>query len=304
MRVSDSNMFQNAIRNMADAQERLVQLQERTSSQKAYSQSSDNPGSVSQVLTLQTSLQASQAYQSAAQSTQGWLDATDSAFDGLTDRLTSAITTVTKGLNDTIDDTTRAKTLAPQLDSILHNAVDQANTSYLGKYIFSGFQVSTPTFTYNTTTKLVDYNTPDPAGNPEIQFRDLGPGQTIGVNIMGDAAVKPILDAITHARDALDPASGVFDHAALEASLGELNTAMDNLNTYRTQNGVRQQQVQTFLDQMDQTQSTIKGLISNKQDSSLAESIMLLQQQQTVYQAVIEVGQRAISTVNLFDMLR
>jgi flagellar hook-associated protein 3 FlgL len=304
MRVSENSLINNAIRNMGDAEERYAQLQQRASSQKAFQQVSDSPGVVSQVLSLRSSLQASQSYQATAQSTQGWLDANDTAFQGLQDLATSAIKTVTSGLTDTVSDSDRKDSLAPELDSILQNAVDMANTDYNGKYIFSGYQVTQKTFTYNTTTKVVDYNTPDPGGIPEIQHRDLGPGQTIAVNYMGDTAVKPLLDAITHARDALAPASGVFDRTVLDASLTELKNAMDNMSTYETQNGVHQRQVSTFLDQMDTTQTQINSLLTNKEDVSLAESITQLQQQQTVYQAVLEVGNRAISTLNLFSMLQ
>jgi flagellar hook-associated protein 3 FlgL len=304
MRVSENSLINNAIRNMGDAEERYYQLQQRASSQKTFQQVSDNPGVVSQVLSLRSSLQASQAYQSTAQSTQGWLDTNDNAFKGLADLATTAISTVTQGLTDSANDTVRKDTLAPQLDSILQNAVDLANSDYNGRYIFSGYQVSQRTFTYNTTTKVVDYNTPGPAGTPEIQLRDLGPGQTIAINFMGDTAVKPLLDAITHARDALAPASGVFDRTQLSASLDELKNAMDTMGTYQTQNGVRQRQVTTFLDQMDTTQTEIKSLLTDKEDVSMAESITQLQHQQTVYQAVLEVGQRAISTLNLFNLLQ
>jgi hypothetical protein len=36
----------------------------------------------------------------------------------------------------------------------------------------------------------------------------------------------------------------------------------------------------------------------------MAEAISNLRNQETVYQSVLEVGQRAISTMSLFDMLR
>jgi len=47
-----------------------------------------------------------------------------------------------------------------------------------------------------------------------------------------------------------------------------------------------------------------KSLLSEKEDTNMAEGIALLANQQTTYQAVLEVSQRAISALSLFDYLR
>jgi flagellar hook-associated protein 3 FlgL len=305
MRVSENNMVQGAIQNIGDAEERLLALQNRTSSTKAFFAVSDNPGVVSQTITLRTSLQASEAYQSTAQTTDGWLTANDTAYAGLADLLTKAMTTLRKGLNDTYSDTERVNTFAPELQSELKNVVDIGNTTYLGKYIFSGYKITQQTYTIDDATNTITYNTAPAAGTTETMYRDLGPGQKIAINTTADQVIKPILDALTAARDAMAPTGGAaYDPATATAALTGLQNAMDNLSKYQTQNGVRMRQVSSFLDQMTATQTEIKSLLSDKEDANMAESIMLLQQQETVYKAVLEVGQRAISTLNLFDYLQ
>jgi flagellin-like hook-associated protein FlgL len=47
-----------------------------------------------------------------------------------------------------------------------------------------------------------------------------------------------------------------------------------------------------------------QSLLSENEDINLAESIALLANQQTTYEAVLEVSQRAISALSLFDYLR
>ncbi len=305
MRVSENNMIQGAIQNIGDAEERLLALQNRTSSGRAFQFVSDNPGVASQTITLRTTLQASQAYQSTAETTDGWLSANDTAYASLAELMTKAMTTVRQGLNDTYSDTERQNSFAPELQSMLKNAVDIGNSSYIGKYIFSGFQITQQTYTYDDATDTITYNTAPAVGTTETMYRDLGPGQKIAINATGDQVIQPILDALSNAREAMAPTGGAaYDPAALTAALTELNNAMDNLSKYQTQNGVRMRQVTSFLDQMTQTQTEIKGLLSEKEDTSMAESIMLLQQQKIVYQAALEVGQRAISTLNLFDYLQ
>jgi hypothetical protein len=47
-----------------------------------------------------------------------------------------------------------------------------------------------------------------------------------------------------------------------------------------------------------------ESLLSENEDINLAESIALLANQQNTYEAVLEVSQRAISALSLFDYLR
>jgi hypothetical protein len=44
-------------------------------------------------------------------------------------------------------------------------------------------------------------------------------------------------------------------------------------------------------------------VLSQKQDANLAEAISMLKNQETSYQVVLEVSQRAISALTLFDYL-
>ncbi|MGB9586319.1 MAG: hypothetical protein ACPL7A_02730, partial [Anaerolineales bacterium] len=70
-----------------------------------------------------------------------------------------------------------------------------------------------------------------------------------------------------------------------------------------TTNGARQRQVRLAKDRLEKAQIELKSLLSAKEDTNMTEAISYLQHQQTVYQTVLEVGQRAISAMSLFDLL-
>ena len=59
----------------------------------------------------------------------------------------------------------------------------------------------------------------------------------------------------------------------------------------------------TVTERIEKTQLEIKSLLSKKEDVNMAEAIVNLRRQETVYQSVLEVGHRAISAMSLFDML-
>jgi flagellin-like hook-associated protein FlgL len=45
-------------------------------------------------------------------------------------------------------------------------------------------------------------------------------------------------------------------------------------------------------------------LLNKKEDTNMAEAISKLTNQQTIYQATLQVGQRAIAMATLFDYLK
>ncbi len=66
------------------------------------------------------------------------METSDLALSQLTEIITKVTTIITKGLTDTISADERATSLAPELEMILENAIGIANSSHMGKYIFSG----------------------------------------------------------------------------------------------------------------------------------------------------------------------
>jgi flagellin-like hook-associated protein FlgL len=63
-------------------------------------------------------------------------------------------------------------------------------------------------------------------------------------------------------------------------------------------------EVQSATEYLVSTQTEAQSLLSKKEDANMAESISLLRNQETTYQAVLEVSQRAVSALSLFDYLK
>ena len=116
----------------------------------------------------------------------------------------------------------------------------------------------------------------------------------------GDQALDGFLQNLALASNALiqnDPAS-------LQTILGNLKSSLDTMDQYRTANGARLSQVQAATNFLDEVKTETQSLISENDDTNIAEGISLLTSQQTTYQAVLEVSQRAISALSLFDYLK
>ncbi len=298
MRVTQKLMMDNAIHYMDDNLQRLNSLQEKVASGKQFQRPSDNPSGVAAVLGLRSTLETSQAFLNTAQVTNDWMSSTDFSLGQMSDVAKRAISLAMEGVSDTQGPGER-QALAAELDTVLKQAVEIGNTSNQGNYLFAGFKTTTPPFTLVDSNSDGEYDSVTYNGDAGVILRNIGPGQSITQNVNGDAAFSPLFAAIISARDALN--SG--DKTAIQTALGQLQSASDNLNGAITTNGARQRQVQAAMDRIGKTQTELKSLLSQKEDVNMAEAISQLSNQETVYQAVLEVGKRAISVVNLFDLM-
>ncbi len=296
MRISDSMATNNAIAYMNANKERLTALQNLVASGKQFQSASDNPARAAASLTLKSSLQSGQNYLNNASEINAWMQTSDLAISQLSDLITKANTAITKGLSDTIGASERSSALAPEVEMLLENAISVANTSHMGKFVFAGYQTDVKPYEASTADPdVINYR-----GDGGIMQHDLGPGQSISTNVDASPAFTALFNALVSAKNALLN----NDRNELNASLTNLKTAENLVGEVRATNGARMRQVNSAINHLDKTNLTLKSLLSEKEDVNMAEAIAMMQGQETTYQAVLEVGQRAISALNLFDFLQ
>jgi flagellar hook-associated protein 3 FlgL len=308
MRITQRLMAENAIHHMSDNMERLSKLQTKLSTGKQFQVASEDPARASTSLSLRSNLQTLESYADTADTTQNWMTATDHAFDQLNDIGVRATNLILRGINDTLSGSERANSLAKEMQSLLERAVELGNTSVNDQYIFSGYQVNSKAFEMvDSTTTLLDYQgvafTPKVVnylGDTGVMQRNLGPDQSVTLNVRGDQAIIGVLQNLTLASNALTQ----NDTASLQPLLTSLRSSLDTLGEYRTLNGTRMRQVESATSFLETMQIETKSLLSQNEDMNMAEGIALLANQQTTYDAVLQVGQRAISALSLFDYMK
>ncbi len=307
MRITHRMMTENVTNSMSENLENLSKLQSRLSKGKQFQVASDDPARASTSLSLRSNLQTLESYAGTAETTRNWMTATDNAFDQLNDIGIQATNLILRGLNDTISGSERANSLAKEMQTLLNQAVELGNSSENNQYIFSGYQVNSKAFELvDATTTLLDYQgvafTPKVVnylGDAGIMQRNLGPDQSVSLNVRGDQAINGLLQNLIQAGNALMQ----NDTASLQPLLTNLRSALNTMDEYRTSNGAHLRQVESASDSLVKMQTETKGLLSQNEDLNIAEGIALLANQQTTYEAVLQVGQRAISALTLFDYM-
>jgi flagellar hook-associated protein 3 FlgL len=318
MRITNLMMTENAIQNMADSREKINKLQSNLASGKQFQVPSDDPTRASASLSLRSHLETLESYTDTAEMTQSWMTASDNAFDQLEQLAVRANNLILRGLNDSLSSSERAISLGSEMQTLINEAIEIGNTSVNGQYIFSGYQVNQKAFELtDSATPLTDYQgnpfTPKVVnylGDTGTMQRNLGPDQSVTLNVRGDQAILGFLQNLVQASNALkqnnikDTGDPVTDPLTLESTLTALKSSLDTLDQYRTSNGARMRQVDSAANFLESVKLETKSLLSDNEDTNMAEGIALLANRQTTYEAVLEVSQRAISALSLFDYLR
>jgi flagellin-like hook-associated protein FlgL len=204
----------------------------------------------------------------------------------------------------------RASSLGVEMQALVQQAIDIGNTSNNGLFIFAGYQVDKKPFDLaNAGTTFTDvYGKTQPnrivtyAGDSGTMERSLGPEQKVTLNVPGDPAIKRFIQTLVQASEAL--VKRPYDSASLQKSLTDLQSSLGVLDQNRTSFGARFRQVESAADYLDQIKLETQNLLSKKEDANVAEAIVSLANEKTTFQAVLEVSQRAISSLSLFDYIQ
>lgn len=299
MRVTNRMITENSINYMSDALEELHSLQQKNSTQKKFQLASEDPVAASLSMDLKSTLTSIEGYEKATTSANDFMTANEMAFQKVDDLATRATTLIIKGLNDAMGPEERANAIAEDLNGIIQEAVDAANTNHNGQYIFAGIQVGQPTPPY----QIPDNTNPVPTLAAPIDGsmqRTIGPNKTVSMNYHADDVFGGFMSALVDARNALKN----NDMNALRTSLAALQSSTTIVDQNRALNSTRMRQIEVASDYLANTKIETQSLISQNEDINLAEGISMLKSQETTYQVVLEVSQRAVSTMNLFDYLK
>ncbi|MBM4423051.1 MAG: flagellar hook-associated protein 3 [Chloroflexi bacterium] len=300
MRITDRMISDDTMANVARNKERLAELQAQASSGKRIIDPHDDPAGAGQVLSLRTSLAANETYLRNIHSSKEWLSATESALQNVVTVLQRALSNARQDASDN-----ERATLASHVDGLIDDALTQFNARYRDAYLFAGFQTNTQPFvTVGSPVTAVNMAGAPPASNG-VRTVEMERGQTVAVNVVNDAAgqfgafASNVFNALITLRDDLN-ANNVN---AIGADIATLQTALDGVTAVIGDIGARQQRLTDARTRLERVQLGLRDFLNRTEDANLAETIMHLSEQDTVYKASLRAAAQ-IGRTNLFDFLR
>lgn len=295
MRVTFATKFDKATYNINKHQEDISYLSNAMSSGKRLQSPHDDPAAWSQAMDIKQGIKELTAFGKNMDFVMGWSQSTNSALGQFEDLLTRAKQTAMKAVSQST--TTEQDADYQTVKQITDTALSLANSQHGNSYIFSGRSTSTPSFESGT----FDYQ-----GDTDPFEVRIGKNAHETVNLDGQTVfftdpTDPNSN-ILKTLDDLATAIQAGDISTIQNQIGALDDAFDHIASMQATVGARMADLQQRQDILESVKIDNQDLLSNTEDSNIAEVITNLQQKQTALQATLQ-STAFLKNLNLTNFL-
>lgn len=292
MRVTQSMLSNNMLRNLSTSYSKMGTLQEQINSGKKITRPSQDPVVAIKGIGYRTDLGKVEQYQRNLGEVHNWLDSSDDALDKVGIALIRVQELVTDAANDSKTPEDREKIKA-EITQIKEQIRDMANTKVGEKYIFSGTKTLTPLFNGTAFETATGVN-----GDVNIEVYD---GVEIKVNTNGKKMFEDIDTMMNSIETAFGTATTTGD--TIGGFLTTINSNQNVVLGFRADIGARQNRVDMMENRLGTQEVIVTKQLSNNEDIDYEKAITELITQESIHSAALSVGARIIQP-SLVDFLR
>lgn len=302
MRISNNMLINNMMLSLSNNLNRTQKYQYQLATGKKIRLPSDDPIVASKALKLRTDVAEILQYKRNTDDAISWMDITESTMQQMTEvlhRFKDLTNQAANGTN-TADDLQKIKA---ETDQLRKQIINLANSTYAGRYIFSGYKTDKPLLNDDGTFNI------DIDNNEQLMY-EIGIGDFINVNVPGSDLFNS--GSLANAGDKSNFVD-VFDKVltainnddkdALSSLLGDIDEQLNNLLRVEAGLGARMNRVELTANRLDDDNVNFTSLMSKNEDVDIAEAIMNLMNEENVYNASLATGARVIQP-SLVDFLK
>lgn len=319
MRITNKYMTDRIISGIQLNLSNLARSQEQLSTSKRLLRPSDDPNVMGQFLSIKSTLSYMEQYNRNIDDGLSYLNMNDAVMGTLGDLLAKANEYIVQAANDTYSAEDRAA-IAEQIDKMIDQVVDLANSSVGDKYIYAGTKNSSPPFKrdgdtiiYSGDTNEVrrevlagtDYRIDSPgittSGTPGVfgTATDKGDGTyTVSdgssLPATGDGIFKVLFDL----RNRLNN----NDTDGIQNSIDDIKQEKDHLLQYRVQVGARTSHFESLKNMLEDQEIKLTENLNNIEGADMERLSIEYSQQLLAYQASLAAGSKILQ-VSLLDFL-
>jgi flagellar hook-associated protein 3 FlgL len=289
-RITNQMTSQMTLAGIESALDRVDTTQQELSSGKSINQPSDNPSGTALALQLNTDLSNLTGYSNNVTDGTGWATAQSSALTDVTNsvqRIRELTLEAANGSQTTAD----MQASAQEVNQLIDQIKQDANTQYNGQYVFSGSATSTAPYQSGSTDTY--------GGNTGQVTRTIGPNTSLTVNsnlsgVLGNGQTvsgQPAGDGLllnTLRNIADDMQSG--NSSGLNADLSSLDTNLNSLNGLSANVGAVQDRLTMASSRIQTLQTSDTQVLSNTQDADMATTEINFSTEQAALQAALQAG--------------
>ncbi|WP_394188501.1 flagellar hook-associated protein FlgL [Paenisporosarcina quisquiliarum] len=294
MRVTQSMLSGNMLRNLSNSYTKMGELQNQITTGKKVNRPSDDPVVAMKGIALRSSLEKVEQFQRNLGEVHNLLDSSDDALDKVGSAMQRVNELMVQASSDTTTNDDREK-IESEISQIRTHIQNISNTKVGNKYIFSGTKTTTP---LHDGTNYTDPSDPALMKSVEIEVFD-GVKLKVNTNVIDvfneiDVKLKEISDLMV---------AGNSTGSDYSQFLKDISDQMDNILTTRADIGARQNRAELMENRL-QSQSVIATKqMSENEDIDYEKSITEMITQESVHRAALSVGAKIIQP-SLADFIR
>ena len=310
-RITNFMMVNRNLRYINNNMNSMQKTQQQISSGKMIHAPSDDPIGTINSLSTRNEIRKVEQYQDNISNAMGFLEHTSSVLTQVEDILLEIKTIAENGSSEVTTSAERTA-FAFQVDQLLEELIQSANSKFGGKFIFggtetlSGTQANSAPFNAQLSGSKISQVIQNPDGiNGQIQTL-VGDGKSIVINLAGDAIFQPggtggnndLFQTVIDLRENLLANDG----NSIRERITEINNEFDGIVGQNTLAGAKVNRMQLISDQLDDLYVIEKEFLSQVEDTDVAEAVMRLNTQEVALQATLQTSSRILQN-SLLDYI-
>lgn len=307
MRVTQTMISNNMLNNLNKSYAELDKYFNQLNTGKKINRPSDDPVAAMNGIGYRTELSRVGQYQRNTNELHNWFDNSDAALEQVTSALNRVRELAVQASNGTYGDS-ELENISEEVNQIKQDLIDVANTKVNDKYIFNGEN------TENSPIQIVEGNLDYSFDEGEVKI-EVSADVSLTANVTGKAVFEeielgsdeegePIVeDMFSIVQGFIDKLDGTNENGELDASIEEIDAAIDNVINQRASLGAKMNRLELVENRLGQQEVIATSTLSKNEDVNYAETITKLITQQSIHRAALSSGAQIIQPT-LLDFLR
>lgn len=298
MRIASTTLSDQIIRQIQSLSTQQSKLQTQVSTGQRIALPEDDPAAAARVVSLTSERRQETQFGQNASTALGISQASYTSLSSLKDISNRIGQLATLGTGTLGADAMSG--YGTEVNQLIEQAVQTANTTFNGNYLFSGTAVDTPPYTVarDASGQITGVTY---AGN--TSSASIALSSTSSINPGTDGATNQGIGDYINSLVALRNALNSGDTSQVTAVQGSLSAGEDLIVSSIANNGGIQTRIEAAQTAQTGRTTNIDSLISDETSADLASTVVKLNQAQTAYQAAVQ-SAASIMSVSLLDYLK
>lgn len=279
MRLSEQSRTHNQVRYLSDATERADRVQRQLSTNRRIDRASDDPTGAALAMQHRKNIAFESQMRRNLENGTAFLNVTESALNSATELLQRARELTVQGSTGTLGPNEKTS-IATEMNQLIQQLAQVANTNFGGAYIFSGHQTQTAAY-------QVAGNPPAAVtwqGDTGQRIRQVSAQDAVAVNVIGDQVFEDMFADLIALRDNLNANAPT---TTINSSIADIDRALNSVLDARAAVGARLNRFESTTSRSLDTDTNLQELRASIEDIDISETIIQFTAAQNALQAAL-----------------